>query len=102
MAVIARRRTKAERWHCSGCLGSAPAPAPGEPPLGWLEVRAGVPSPDERSAIFEIVTRACSATCLARVLPQVRERTDAMLWARPEPGPGGSVAALMSERPARR
>ena len=90
VAIIARRRTQPERWHCAGCLGSAPAPAPGEPPLAWIEIRAGVPSPDQQAAVFELIVRACSATCRAKALPAIRERTGALpFWAEPEPGPGG-------------
>jgi hypothetical protein len=44
--IILRRKSDQERWHCGCCLGSTLAPAPGEPPLGWLEVVAGPPGRD--------------------------------------------------------
>lgn len=46
LAVITHRKTGPEWWHCAGCLGSAITRAPGELPLGWLEIRAGVPGGD--------------------------------------------------------
>jgi hypothetical protein len=59
------------------------------------------PEPPEPTE-FELAARACSAECLARVLPAVRERMDGRPWARPEPGPGGNVASIMRQAPARR
>jgi hypothetical protein len=102
LAVITRRKTGPERWYCAGCLGSAVCPAPGEPPLGWLEVRAGVPAAAGQAAVYELLARACSAEHLAKALPQIRERLGGRPWMPPEPGPNGTVAALMREVPARR
>jgi hypothetical protein len=102
IAVITRRKTGPERWHCAGCLGSVITPAPGEPPLGWIEVRAGVPTVDGGQAVHELVARACSAECLAKTLPLVRDWLDGRPWQAPDPGPDGNVAALMRQAPRRR
>jgi hypothetical protein len=104
LAVITRRKTGPQRWHCAGCLGSVVTPAPGEPPLGWLEIRAGVPSTpggEGSQSVPELVVRACSAECLAKALPLVRDWLDGRPWQEPEPGPGGTVAALMRQAPRR-
>ena len=92
IATIARRRTGPERYVCAGCHGSAVAPAAGEPVPGWLTLLAD----------RELMARACSAECLAKVLPQVKERLAERPWTPPEPGPGGSLAAVMREVPRAR
>jgi hypothetical protein len=102
VAVITRRKTGPQRWHCAGCRGSAPCPAPGEPPLGWMQVSVGTPADDGLSSRLEITARACSAECLATVLPMIRERLDGKAWQPPDPGPAGTVAQLMRETPRRR
>ena len=68
------------------------APAAGEPVPGWLTLLAD----------RELMARACSAECLAKVLPQVKERLAERPWTPPEPGPGGSLAAVMREVPRAR
>jgi hypothetical protein len=102
VAVIARRKTGPQRWHCAGCRGSAPCPAPGEPPLGWMQVSVGTAAEDGLSARLEITARACSAECLAKVLPMIREKLDGKAWQPADPGPAGTVAQLMRETPGRR
>ncbi len=94
MAVIQRRKTGPERYVCAGCHGSAAVPAAGEPVPGWLVLLAD----------RELLARACSAECLARVLPQVREKLSERPWTPPEPGTTEriSLASLMRERPAGR
>ncbi len=99
--IVLRRRRDQERWHCGACLGSTLAPAPGEPPLGWLEIVAGVPAASG-GAERQPVVRACTVECLARLLPQVAGHLEGQPWQRPEPGPTGRVSALMREVPGRR
>lgn len=104
LALLARRRTGPPEVQCSGCHGSAgmsSPPADGEP-AGWLEIRAGVPdAPEGRRS--ELVTRACSAECLAVVLPAVRARLAELPYAPPDrPSSAATIGALMREIPGRR
>lgn len=71
--LIIRRKTGPTRYVCSG----------------WLVLLADA----------ELMARACSAECLAKVLPQVRETLADRPWAKPEPGPEANLAALMREPP---
>lgn len=87
--LITRRKTGPARYVCSGCHGSTVPPALGEPAPGWLSLLADA----------ELLARACSAECLAKVLPQVREKLADRPWAKPEPAMNGSIAALMREPP---
>ena len=75
LAVISRRKTAPERWYCSSCRGSAATPGPGEPVPGWLELRAD----------SELLARACTEECLAKVLPEVQQRLAGRPWVAPEP-----------------
>jgi hypothetical protein len=102
LAVITRRKTGPERWHCAGCLGSAPCPAPGNPPLGWLEVRAGAESANGHPSDLASVARACSPECLARALPFIRDWLDGRPWQAPDPGPARNVAELLRQAPGQR
>ncbi len=101
VAVIARRRTGPERWHCAACLASVAVPAPGQPPLGWFALAAGVS--EGIGSGLEQLARACSVECLARTLPLVADRMTGRPWQPPdEPGPARNVAELMRQVPARR
>ena len=51
-------------------------------------------------AYAQLIASACSAECLAGVLPQVREQLADRPWAKPESGPDGSIAQLMRRAPA--
>lgn len=102
IAVLAQRKTGPERWYCAGCRGSIVCPAPGQPPLGWLQVQAGMLAGD--SADLQILVRACSAEHLALVLPEIRDKLAGEPFMPPDtPGPHtGTTAALMRETPRRR
>jgi hypothetical protein len=94
LAVITARRTGPERWWCGACHGSAATPAPGEPVPGWIEVRAD----------GSVLARACTATCLAKLLPAMKDELSERPWTPPEhPEPRRiGLAALMRERPGGR
>lgn len=102
MAVLTQRRTGPERWYCAGCRGSVVCPAPGKPPLGWLQVSAGMIMGD--AADLQILVRACSAEHLAIVLPEIKEKLAGEPFMPPDmPGPHtGTTASLMRETPRRR
>jgi hypothetical protein len=59
---------------------------------GWIEARAD----------GALLARACTAQCLAKLLPAMRDELSGRPWQAPEPGPGGPVAALMRETPRAR
>ena len=102
LAVIARKKTTGT-VSCSGCHAmtqlSSP-PQPGEP-AGWLSLTVGVPdAPSGRHG--ELLARACSAECVALILPAVAERLAQLPVAVADRPPGArSISALMRERPGR-
>ena len=71
--MIMRRRTQPKRWWCAGCGGSTPAPGPGLPAAGWLEVRTGEMLADHNGTRYVLAVRACTPECLARALPQLKD-----------------------------
>lgn len=102
LAVINRKKTTSTA-QCSGCHAlvqlSSP-PQPGEP-AGWLTLIVGVPdAPSGRHG--ELLARACSAECVALVLPAVAQRLSQLPVAVADRPPGArSISALMRERPGR-